>query len=336
MLNICICGGGSLGHVCAGVLGANANVRLRIHSRRPEAWNKTIHVTDPNDKVYLGKLDCVTSSYEEALEGCQLLLLCLPGPSIAETLKALRPYLPPDCAVGSIVGSTGFFFHAHELLAPTTPLYTYQRVPFIARTSHYGEEAKLLGYKSEVHLAVENMEDVESFRQMMEELFLTPTTLLHNFYEASLTNSNPILHTGRLYTMWKDWNGTPYTQRSYFYKEWTDEASECILAMDQEFFHVLEHLPIEGHSIPTLLEYYESTDASSLTRKISSIKAFEPIQSPMVETAEGWIPDFTSRYFTEDFPCGLTFIKQLAVKHQVKTPIIDQVLEWGLSKVEHS
>jgi hypothetical protein len=46
------------------------------------------------------------------------------------------------------------------------------------------------------------------------------------------------------------------------------------------------------------------------------------------------MPDFTSRYFTEDFPYGLQFIKNLAVKHGVATPTIDLILNWGLSKVK--
>ena len=89
-------------------------------------------------------------------------------------------------------------------------------------------------------------------------------------------------------------------------------------------------------AVPSLLDYYESTDAKSLAAKLSSIKAFETIKAPMKETKKGWIPDFESRYFTEDFPFGLRFIVDLARKNGVDTPKIDVVYEWGMSKCERS
>jgi hypothetical protein len=49
----------------------------------------------------------------------------------------------------------------------------------------------------------------------------------------------------------------------------------------------------------------------------------------MRKTDGGYMPDFTSRYFTEDFPYGLQLIKDLALEHNLSTPVIDKVLEWG-------
>ena len=53
----------------------------------------------------------------------------------------------------------------------------------------------------------------------------------------------------------------------------------------------------------------------------------------MVEVPGGWKADFGSRYFTEDFPYGLRWIKELAVKNSIYTPIIDEVYGWGMSKI---
>ena len=53
--------------------------------------------------------------------------------------------------------------------------------------------------------------------------------------------------------------------------------------------------------------------------------------APMKQSPAGWVPDFGSRYFTEDFPFGLRFIRDLAHTHRVSTPTIDRVYEWGLS-----
>lgn len=334
-MQICICGGGSLAHVCAGVLASDTNNRVSILTRRPSEWHDSIEVFDPNGRTFVGKLAHVSSAPSEVISEAEVVLLCLPGYAIAEVLQQIKPYLSEKAYVGSIVCSTGFFFFAHEILTPQTPLFGFQRVPFIARTITYGQSANLLGYKNEVAVAIEAPADnAEHLRQWIAQAFLTPTRLLGHYYEASLTNSNPILHTSRLYSMWKDWNGTPFPVNTPFYREWTLEASEILIAMDEEFMHLLDHLPVDKRQMPSLLEYYESTDAASLTRKISSIQAFTNILSPMTETPEGWIPDFKSRYFTEDFPYGLQFIKNLAVKHGVATPTIDLILGWGLSKVK--
>lgn len=219
---------------------------------------------------------------------------------------------------------------AHEILGNKYTLFGFQRVPFIARQRKYGKIGELLGYKPSLNVAIENCEDKYRLRDELEFLFSTPVNILNNYYEASLTNSNPILHTGRLYTMWKDYEGKPYERQSLFYADWTDEASECLIKMDEEFQRLLRKLNIAEAVIPTLLDYYESTDAASLTKKIKSISAFKTIKSPMTETESGWTPDFGSRYFTEDFPFGLKYIKDLAAENNIPTPHIDEVYEWGI------
>ncbi len=332
MLQVCICGGGSLGHVCAGVLSSQNEVAVNIYTKQPSRWSRELTVTDNNGKEYKGKLNIVSSNPEDCISNCDIILLCLPGYAIEGVLKEIQPFLNKRCCVGTIVSSTGFFFKAHEILPSPTALFGFQRVPYIARVKDYGKTASLLGYKSEVAVAMENIDDTEQMRTIIENLFITPTVLLNNFYEASLTNSNPILHTGRLYSMFKEWKGEIYDHNILFYKEWTDDASQILIEMDSEFMSLLDHLPVDKSKIPSLLKYYEVHDAASLTRKIASIQAFQTILSPMSEVDGGWIPDFSSRYFTEDFPHGLRYIKQLADEHNVPVPTIDKVYAWGMQK----
>ena len=331
MTKVCICGGGSLAHVCAGVLSSQPETEVNIFTRKPELWSHQIEVTDLNGKPYRGELNIVSSKPEEALQDCQIVFLCLPGFAIESTLASIRPYVG-EAVVGSIVCSTGFFFAAHRILGEDARLFGFQRVPFIARTNEYGRSANLLGYKPKLAIAVENVEDRESFRQLVEALWMTPTQLLASHYEVSLTNSNPILHTGRLYSMWKDWKGEAYDHNILFYKEWTDAASQQLIDMDAEFMQLLSVLPVTPGAIPSLLEYYESHDAASLTRKISNIPAFQNITSPMKEVDGVWVPDFKSRYFTEDFPYGLKFIVDLAKEYNIEAPNLNMVYEWGMSR----
>lgn len=331
MTRICICGGGSLAHVCAGVLSSQPEVEVNIFTRKPDLWSHQMQVTDLNGKMYNGNLNIISNNAEDALKDCDIVFLCLPGFAIEGTLNSIKPYIG-NAVVGSIVCSTGFFFAAHRILGEDARLFGFQRVPYIARTKEYGHMANLLGYKPQLAIAVENVEDNEAFRQLVETLWMTPVKLLGSHYEVSLTNSNPILHTGRLYSMWKDWDGEVYDHNILFYKEWTNEASQMLIDMDAEFMQLLEVLPVTKGAIPSLLEYYESHDAESLTRKISSISAFQNITSPMKEVDGGWVPDFESRYFTEDFPYGLKFIVELAKDKNIDCPNLNMVFEWGISK----
>lgn len=336
-MKVCVCGGGNLGHVVAGYLAAKGDCEVSLLTRQPERWQSTLRITTPEEEVLQGTLQKISSSAAEVVAPADLVLLCLPGFSIKEVLEQIRPALQPHTPVGSIVSSTGFFFDAFEVLPSDTPLFGFQRVPFISRVLEYGRSAALLGYKPSLNISVEQTEDKEAVRQTIENLFHTPTHLLGSYYEVSLTNSNPILHPSRLYSMWKDWHeGVVYPTQTLFYEEWTDEASELLIAMDKEFQALLDTLPVTKGSIPTILDYYESHDAPSLTKKLRSIKAFQGILSPMRAVKEGFVPDFQSRYFTEDFPYGLKLIQNVARKQGVPTPVIDKVLAWGTQRILHA
>ena len=329
-MKICICGGGSLGHVCAGVLGSQKDVELNILTGHPESWQKTITVTDGKGRQYFANLKRISSRPEDVAVDQEIILLCLPGYLIEKTLREIKPYVG-SAAVGTVVSSTGFFFFAHDVLGEEVKLFGFQRVPFISRVAEYGKAANLLGYKSHLAVVLEHMENRCGFIKELERLFLTPVSLLDNYYEVALSNSNPILHTGRLYTMFSGRENEVFDHNILFYKEWTNEASQLLIDMDAEFFILLDKLGV--HSLPTLLEYYESTDASSLTRKITSIPAFQSITSPMIEDDSGWRADFKSRYFTEDFPFGLRWIKELSLANGINTPVIDKVYNWGISRI---
>ena len=331
-MRICICGGGNLGHVCAGFL-ANRGHKVSILTTKPERWSQTIGVVAP-DGSFKGKLAQVSSRPEEVIPQAEIVLVCLPGFAIHDELTKIKPYLSKNSLVGTVVSSTGFFFEAFEVLPSDIALFGFQRVPFISRIIEYGQKAELKGYKESLHVAIEQTENKESVRVVLEQLFEKPVTLAGSFYEVSLSNSNPILHPSRLYTMWRDWQpGIVYPHNPQFYAEWTLEASTLLLQMDDEFQSLLKKLGLKEGCIPPILDYYESTDADSLTQKLRSIKAFQNISSPMKAVEGGFIPDFSSRYFREDFPYGMRFIVETAQKHHVSIPTTENIYQWGLSKI---
>lgn len=56
---------------------------------------------------------------------------------------------------------------------------------------------------------------------------------------------------------------------------------------------------------------------------------------PLKEVEDGFVPDFTSRMFVEDFPFGVCVIKDFARIVDVKTPVIDMLLRFYEEKTNH-
>ena len=343
-MRITICGGGNLGHVTGGFLASDVRNEVSLLTTKPERWAEEIVVYEGQGarskeqenslgqgRIYRGQWKRISAKAADVITDADMVLLCLPGFAIGPVLEQIKDVLRADTWVGSVVSSTGYFFEAMKRLPDSQPLFGFQRVPFISRIIEYGHSAELKGYKDSLNVAIEQTTDRETVRKTLEELFHTPVNLLDSYYAVSLSNSNPLLHPSRLYTLWKDWQpGVCYDRNPGFYEEWTDTASELLIAMDEEFQQLLVHIGLKAGSIPPLLDYYESDDAPSLTRKIQSISAFKGIASPMVQQEDGtFVPDFHSRYFTEDFPYGMRFIVETARRYQQPIPVIEKVYEWG-------
>ena len=333
-MKICICGGGNLGHVVAGFVAAQGKHEVCLLTRQPERWSTQLTIEAPEGTTYTGYLSGIYSDAQQAISDAQIILLCLPGYGIRDTLLQIKDYLRPDAAVGTVVSSTGFFFQAMDILPASQTLFGFQRVPFISRVIDYGHRARLMGYKESLELAIERSTQPGILRDVLSDMLRTPIHLLGSHYEVSLSNSNPLLHPSRLYSLWKDWHpGIIYDRIPMFYEEWTEEAAELYINMDRELQALLEQLPVSKGSIATVLAYYESTDAPSLARKLRSIEAFKGIASPMRQVEGGFVPDFHSRYFTEDFPYGLAFVHRLTHEKNIPSPTIDMIYEWGMKMI---
>lgn len=323
-----------MGHVVAGFVAAQSKHEVCLLTRQPERWSTQLTIEAPEGTTYTGHLSGIYSDAQQAVSDAQIILLCLPGYGIRDTLLQIKDYLRPDAAVGTVVSSTGFFFQAIDILSASQTLFGFQRVPFISRVIDYGHRARLMGYKESLELAIERSAQPGILRDVLSDMLRTPIHLLGSHYEVSLSNSNPLLHPSRLYSLWKDWHpGIIYDRIPMFYEEWTEEAAELYINMDRELQALLEQLPVSKGSIATVLAYYESTDAPSLARKLRSIEAFKGIASPMKQVEGGFVPDFHSRYFTEDFPYGLAFVHRLTHEKGIPSPTIDKIYEWGMKMI---
>ena len=329
-IKVCICGGGSQGHISAGVIGSNPKYSVSILTRRPELWSENFETVDLAGKKYIAKLDIISSN-PAILKDNDIVLVCVPGYAIYDELNFIKEYVK-DKIIGSVFGGSGFFLEILRVLGENTPCFALQRVPFTGRVKEYGHSARLKGYKPYLKVGFMNIDKPleEKLIAIISDWYKTPVYGLSHFLEATLSNSNPILHPCRLFVMFKDW--TPerfYNRVPFLYDEWDDESSKLWVDCDEELRKIINKLPINQSEIPSILNYYQVNNIEELTEKIHSIEPFKGVQPHMIENEKGFKLDPHHRYFIEDIPHGLLVIKSFAEELGVNTPNIDGVLNWA-------
>jgi hypothetical protein len=304
-------------------------------TNHPAKWQPEISITDCNGKVIEGHIHALSDRAEEVISSAELVILCVPGFLIEQTLVSIKDFLSPTAQVGSVVCSNGFFWMAKHILGDHASLFGFQRVPYICRVTEYGKSAAIKGYKSLLKLAGSPSGDsLEKLSAFFSETFDTPIVTLNHYLEVTLTNSNPLLHPSRIYGMLSREETDSFDHEFLFYEEWDDFSSETLINCDAELQQLLKRLPANRQEIPSILDYYESTDAASLTRKIRSINAFKGIKMSMKQKEDGcYYIDYTNRYFIEDIPYGLLIVKSIAELIHIDTPCIDAVLQWMQTKM---
>lgn len=92
MINVCICGGGSQGHISAGVIGSNPNYEVNILTRKPNLWSHNFKTVNLDGKEYIANLNMMTDNPEEVISVADIVLICLPGYAICDGLKKIKPF----------------------------------------------------------------------------------------------------------------------------------------------------------------------------------------------------------------------------------------------------
>lgn len=122
MVNVCICGGGSQGHISAGVIGSNPNYSVSVLTRKPDLWSHDFKAVNLEGKEYVAKLDVITSNPAEIIPAVDIVLICLPGYAICDGLEKIKPFLRENTLVGSVFGGSGFFL---DVQVSTQLLFSY-------------------------------------------------------------------------------------------------------------------------------------------------------------------------------------------------------------------
>lgn len=329
-MRITIVGGGNIGTQFA-VHCAEKGHEVTVFTSRPEIYDGHLNIVDDTGAtIHEGDIKLATADPEQAFRNAEFIMVTMPSTmmkTVAETIFAHTDSAP---VIGVVPGNGGSECAFRKCIERGNVFFGIERVPAIARLIQKGKTVKSTGYRNELHVAALPRKNAQACASMIARIFDMRCTVIPSFLNLTMTPSNPILHTTRLRTLFRDWHeGVTYSRIPLFYEEWDDASSELLIACDEEVQAICRALPeFELQYVKSLRVHYESPTVEAMTKKISSIPAFKGLTTPAVQLDEGLIPDLHSRYFTADFSYGLTIIKQVAAFAGVQTPNIDETMAW--------
>lgn len=272
-------------------------------------------------------VNLTTSDARATFDSVDYIFVTLPSHAQSDFAKKVAPFVNDKMKFVMIPGFGGAEFLLQPILQTGAKLFGFQRTPYVARLTQYGKSVWFSRKKSNI-LAGFLCDEIDAVRRDMEELFDMPCTGLSNYLAVTLTPSNPVLHTSRLYSMMRA-SEKPFERNPLFYAQWDDTASEILFALDGEVQAVCRALPkFDLSRVLSLKVYYESDTVPALTKKIRSIPSLNKILSPMKISPEGWLPDFDNRYFKCDFEYGLDILLQFAEALNLNSPTMHEVMNW--------
>lgn len=329
-MKITIVGAGNIGTQFA-VHCAQKGHEVTIYTSNCEKIQNKLFIVDENNQIVKqGEIRRATNDLKLAFDEAELIFITIPSFAMETLAQKIFPYVK-NAYIGLIPGTGGGECCFAKFIEKNCTIFGLQRVPSVARLVEYGKSVKAIGYRDCLKIAT--IPKTRKIDKIVEDIFDIPCDILPNYLNITLTPSNPILHTTRLYSLFKNFNQSPYDYVPLFYEEWSDETSEILFKCDDEHQNICQKLSMFDLSgVKSLKIHYESDTPQKLTQKIRSIQGFKGLKSPTIEQDGKYIPDFNSRYFTADFPYGLSIIKQIANFVDVETKNIDIVLNWYKTK----
>lgn len=332
-MKVTIFGGGNIGTQFA-VHCAEKGHSVTIFTTKPEKFSKEIYIVDDTHiATHKGSIVCATSNPAEAFENAELIFVTIPAFLMQNAEEKINPYFKKGMIIGLVPGTGGGECCFSNAIKKGCTVFGFQRVPSVARLVEYGKSVCASGYRDSLCIAALPKNETPKCCSLVSGIFNMPVEPMPNYLSVTMTPSNPILHTSRLRRLFKDYKeGIFYDSIPMFYKDWSMDSSELLLKNDQEVQNICKSLPMFDLSgVKSLKKHYESENAEQLTAKMRSIKSLQGLGTPSVRTENGLIPDFSSRYFTADFPFGLEILVQIGNFAGVHIPNMQETLNWYYS-----
>lgn len=333
---ITIIGGGNMGSILSVKFSLKYDVTLFLNApyEKVDEYHKDMVIFNEDNNTFIkGKINLITENLEDAVKDADWIYITYPSFLFSKLSKELIPLLHNGQHLVGIPGSGGFELYFKAALNKGVTITGLQRTHSVARIMAKGQEVRESGVRTSIKCASIPASFNKEASNFISDCYSLPVEPLDNYLNVTLLNSNPILHTSRLYTIFKDYlSKKEYDRLPLFYEEWSLESSELLEKMDQELFNMFDVLG--KHNMPvtqitTLLKHYDSNNTIEMTKKLNSINSLKGLTTPSKLNENGkYIPDLSSRYFTADFPYGLDILLSFSYILGVSAPNMQKVSDW--------
>lgn len=329
-MRITIVGGGNIGTQFA-VHCAESGHKVTVFTSTPELFDLHLEIVDEHGVItHEGTILGATDDAEIAFRHAELILVTVPANGMEAAAQSVYAHSDKKAVIGVVPGNGGSECAFRRCIERGNVFFNIERVPAIARLIQKGKTVRSTGYRSELRVAALPGREAARCADLISGIFHIPAKTVPCLLNLTLTPSNPILHTSRLFCLFQDWReGRTYPAVPLFYEDWDDASSELLLRMDEETQRVCRALPeLDLTHVISLKKHYQAKTAEAMSRKIRSIPAFHGLRAPILTVDGGLVPDLHSRYFTADFSFGLHIFQQVAQFAEVPTPCMDRVMNW--------
>lgn len=329
-MNITIVGAGNIGTQFAVHCAAKGH-NVTLYTSNPNKISEHICIiNEKGNEILSGDIICATDNEGVAFTNVDMIFVTMPAYCMQMIASKILPYSKEGLKIGLVPGTGGGEFAFKKCKDNGAVIFGMQRVPSVARLVKYGEMVCAIGYRDKLKIASIPSQYCKECCDIIYSVFDIPCVELKNYLNITLTPSNPILHTTRLRCLFENYKeGVTYETVPLFYEDWNDKTSELLFKCDDEVQRICACLKeFDLTEVRSLKDHYESNTPYDLTKKIRSINSFKGLKSPMIKVDGGYIPDLKSRYFTADFPYGLSILLQIAKLIEIDTPAMFETYQW--------
>ena len=349
---ITICGSGNATHAMIPIIQSNFKGQINLFFRyqhKVDIFKKLIDekrcitAIIGQEKLY-GRPDKVSRFPEDVCQDADLILLPLPAFAHEPTISQIASFLKEEAIIGTIPARSGFEYSTLKILKEANrekvKIFGLQTLPWACRTREYASKVEILGTKDVVGLAAYPPETASALSSFLTHLLNLNIAPLPNMLTLSLANIGQIVHPGIMYGLFKGNETRKYKKEEIplFYQGVTREIAQILEEISKEILILTEELKkryenIDLTNVLSLKEWlitsYKNSivDKSTLETCFVTNSAYQGLRAPMREVENGYfLPDFQSRYLTEDVPYGLVVTRAIAQLAEVKMPVIDEII----------
>ena len=287
-MRITVIGGGNIGTQFA-VHCAEKGHKVTMFTSKPNVFQEHLEIVDEKGMtIHEGDIRMSTNIPDYALTDADMIMITMPPTMMIPLAEVIYENTDSHTMIGFVPGNGGFEFAFKKCIERGNVLFGIDRVPAIARIVERGKSVKCTGYKDKLYVGAIPGSRTEECAALIESIYDIPCVRLPGFMALTMTPSNPILHTARLKTIFKDYEqGVTYEKLPLFYEEWNDESSELLMACDDEIQEICKALPGFGlEYVVSEREFYSANTVQEMTLAISTEESLMGLTTPSVHADE--------------------------------------------------